>query len=720
MRRAALAVVVAACTGPSEPAPVPRPVPAAAPVPSARLPEPPAALGPALAHVAHASGAMLADVDACASCHLDVAAQWRTSAHAFASFNNPVYRVAVDRIRRERDPKTSRFCGGCHDVALLVDGAMDAEIVPTDLRAHAGISCATCHSIASARSDGNGSYDLDASLIATPDEASPASRAAHRERVGRAALRTAAMCSACHKAFLDPDTGNAAHLIGQDDATPWARSPYAKSDAARIDAHVDEQDCRGCHMPRVAVSLGDPGAKNGSLASHEFLGGHTWLAAMENDPARLARTQEFLRGRISLDVGGVRHGARRDLAGSEPIVLAPGELTTLEVVLRNLAVGHRFPGGVMDAQDAWVEVTVTDAHGRLVAQAGTDHERTGADPTAHTLSSYMAAADGSRATTRETHVFRAGVWNHTLAPRDAAVVGYAFVAPAEGYPLHVQARLRHRTRNLDMQRVSCEDARSDRGRTFSTVGLAKVARAIDPCKAQPVTEIAETTLVLSGPMIAAPALPGDTASAAFERRIAYGLGLSHALQERLDDAREPYVSAGALASSPRDRAIAIGGLALVAARQGRVEETFGLARDAESSFGDTHPAMQRARAEVLATTWRLAEAAPLASDVARRAPGDDSAWASAAILLESADDARAALDVARIGLALQPRDGDLLRVQALAGRTLGWSVVDSDRADEAFLARRAPDDAPGIRNACAKNVPGCANERNPVHVHTMR
>ena len=724
MRWAALVVALAACTGPGEPASKPHPGPAVAAVASARLPEAPAALGPSLAHATNASGAMLADVDACASCHLDVAAQWRTSAHAFASFNNPVYRVAVDRIRRERDPRTSRFCGGCHDVALLVDGAMDAEIVPTDLRAHAGISCATCHSIASTRSDGNGSYDLEASPIATPDEASPASRTAHRERVGRAALRTAAMCSTCHKAFLDPDTGNAVHLIGQDDATPWARSAYAKSDAARIDAHVDEQDCRGCHMPRVAVSLGDPGAKSGSIASHELLGGHTWLAAMVNDPARLARTQEFLRGRISLDVGGVRHGARRDLVGAEAIVLAPGETTTLDVVLRNLAVGHRFPGGVMDAQDTWVEVTVTDARGHLVAQAGTDHERTGADPTAHTLSSYMAAADGTRATTRETHAFRAGVWNHTLAPRDAAVVGYAFVAPAEGYPLRVDARLRHRTRNLDMQRVACEDARSERGRAFTQVGLAKVARAIDPCKAQPVTDLAETTLFLSASSASRPARPGDSASAAFDRRIAYGLGLSHSLQERLDEARAPYESALALAASPRERAIALGGLALVAARQGRVDETFGLARDAESSFSPEvaapHPAMQRARAEVLASTWRLAEAAPLAIDVARRSPNDDGAWAAAAITLGSALDAPAALDAARTGLALQPRDGDLLRVQALAGRTLGWSTADRDRADDAFLARRVPDDAPGIRGACATNVPGCANERNPVHVHAMR
>src|SRR5687767_9938875 len=38
-------------------------------------------------------GTMLADVDSCASCHPDAAAQWGKSAHSFASFGNPIYRV---------------------------------------------------------------------------------------------------------------------------------------------------------------------------------------------------------------------------------------------------------------------------------------------------------------------------------------------------------------------------------------------------------------------------------------------------------------------------------------------------------------------------------------------------------------------------------------------------------------------------------------------------
>src|SRR5215471_11710594 len=72
-------------------------------------------------------GAVVTETESCSGCHPDAAAQWRTSAHAFGSFNNPIYRVVVDRFRREVSKVESRFCGGCHDIALLVDGAMTAD-----------------------------------------------------------------------------------------------------------------------------------------------------------------------------------------------------------------------------------------------------------------------------------------------------------------------------------------------------------------------------------------------------------------------------------------------------------------------------------------------------------------------------------------------------------------------------------------------------------------
>ncbi|NUQ76557.1 MAG: hypothetical protein HUU21_23705, partial [Polyangiaceae bacterium] len=72
------------------------------------------------------------------------------------------------------------------------------------------------------------------------------------------------------------------------------------------------------------------------------------------------------------------------------------------------------------------------------------------------------------------------------------------------------------------------------------------------------------------------------------------------------------------------------------------------------------------------------------------------------------------------GLAVQPRDHDLLRVQALA---LDKLEAPEDRASAAFEAWRAvqvADEIPRVRARCSAKVSGCANERNPVHTHAMR
>src|SRR5262249_27549580 len=128
------------------------------------------------------AGRTIASVEDCANCHADIAAQWRASAHAHASFDNPVYRVVVERFRKERDKPASRFCPGCHDVALLGDGAMDAEIDPTDARARAGVACGVCHGVTNTRPDGNGSFTLDVGDFPVPKPGNPQSIKRHKER----------------------------------------------------------------------------------------------------------------------------------------------------------------------------------------------------------------------------------------------------------------------------------------------------------------------------------------------------------------------------------------------------------------------------------------------------------------------------------------------------------------------------------------------------------
>jgi hypothetical protein len=662
------------------------------------------------------NGKSLADHGECEGCHSDVAAGFQSSAHAFSSFNNPIYRGSIDRFRSDAGEKTSRFCGGCHDISLLADGAMDGPIEPSDVRAHSGIGCRTCHGIVATRVDGNASYELSADPIPVPVQGDPNSIAVHKKGAASSVLRTNALCVTCHRAFLHEGTGNAHFLIGQDDVTPWQQSAYAGSTVHLVDEEVQMQDCRGCHMPREKAERNDPAAKNGTITSHRFVGAHTWLAAMRGDEQSLARTRAMLEGAVSIDIAAViGEGGRRSLPADGAPVKA-GEHIVIDVALRNERVGHRFPGGVMDAQDAWIEVEVRDAKDTFIAEAGLEHERTGDDPTAHRLRALQLGDDGKPRLERETEQFRAPVFNHTMPPRSAQVVEYALDVPANVvFPLRVVARLRHRTRNLPVQRVSCEATRNARGVAFQKNGVK-----LDACAPQPITLIAEAESWI-GPG-AAPAASSKSKKPTWRRLYDHGLGMVGALQERRDEAGPSFLAALAAlegSTDPRPKAVVMGALAMLAGRQGRVDEAVRWV-DGLSKLVPDHPAIPYLRGEALSQVWRFEQSASPLGGAAERAPSDDAAWVMLATARASAGDPRGALEAVHRGLAVQPRDHDLLRIQALSLGALGASEKETAAAWAEWQKVRPADVIPSVKAKCSKLVPGCALERAPVHVHTMR
>lgn len=662
------------------------------------------------------AGDELADVDACEACHADAATAWRTSAHAFASFNNPIYRSVVDSFRDARAHEKSHFCGGCHDLALLVDNAMLPEVLANDPRTFAGVSCRVCHGIRNVRPDGNGSYDFELDAIPLPKDGDAASLALHKAKTRTQSHATSQFCVGCHRAFLDEGSGNEDRfLIGQDDATPYYRSLYAGSTAARVDEDLPAQRCQDCHMPKEPARLGDAAAKNGKLASHRFLGGHTWLASMRGDRDTLARIEALLRDAVSMRVAAVKKNQAEAVPLGDQIVdVAAGDQLTVDVVVKNEKVGHRFPGGVMDADDTWLEVVVTDATGRQLGDSGTAHER---DPQghddAHAFTSYMGDLQGARRVKRDTQDFAANVFNHTLEARQAAVVRYAFEVPTGARaPLRLTAKLRYRPRILPVQKVACESTKSARGKAFGAYGMKKVEKNLDPCAPQPVTLIAEDTVLLGDE-------PARAEAQTFATAFAHGQGLLRSLQEYVGEARPVFERALALASTDRQRGMALWGLAAVAAREGSLDGTFALAERAEA-YVPGHPALARLRAQVKLAHWQWDDAAEWLTRGIQASPVDDSLIAELTVALGGAGRSAEALSAAGSALLLQPRDPDCLRVQAMALRSLSAPMSLLGPAEEAYLHARTPDDAPKVRAKCSATVPGCARERNPVHVHWLR
>src|SRR5207245_2523709 len=97
-------------------------------------------------------------------CHPDITAQWASSMHHFSSFNNQWYRKSIEYKQDVVGTKPSKWCGGCHDQAVLLTGRMDVPIrqqIDTP-QAQAGIGCLVCHSIVRVNDTmGQGGYVLE-------------------------------------------------------------------------------------------------------------------------------------------------------------------------------------------------------------------------------------------------------------------------------------------------------------------------------------------------------------------------------------------------------------------------------------------------------------------------------------------------------------------------------------------------------------------------------
>ena len=700
MKALALLIVVAACGGQEQAAVVVKP-----PAPTAaKLPSTPGELGPSLVKIDNtfpkqpgevSDGTQLADVDGCATCHPDAAAQWGQSAHSFASFGNPIYRVNVELARTQLSKEASRHCGGCHDMPLMLDGLMtgDAKIPAADLRAHTGVSCRLCHGIESTSKDGNGSYVWSRKPMDAPELGNAASMAAHKAQVAVKKLGTE-LCVGCHRGFISADMQMPVHLTGLDESGMWRNSAWAGNGMGRVDK-VEKQDCISCHMEKEDASKEEYGAHDGKLASHRFLGGHTWMAAMRGDGDHLRRLQAKLEGAASVDI-------------------MPRELGTVDVVVRNLLVGHRFPGGVLDIQDTWLEVEVHDATGKRLAASGLAHETDPKDDDAHTLRTLVVDAKGEVLEQHQMAEMRTQIATQTLAAREAQAIRYTFAVPkGAAMPLAVTARLRHRSRTLQMQAEVCRAAKTDEGKQF--IAGAKGARdvVLDPCKAQPITLIAETTEEIGEGAHERSTRP------MWEREYEHGMALTSTISERLEEARAVLESALAKAPAGRERAMVLVQLSWVASRQGRVEDALALVAEARTLLPAPGPAVLDAiAADALARVWRWDDAIAPAKACTERAPGNSAAWVMLARVYGSAHQDENALIAATSGLALVPRDPDLLRSQATALAAL--HRPEAAAALAAYDRFRSPDNSAELRIECAGAHSRCAREREQGHTHVMR
>jgi len=659
--------------------------------------------------------ARLAKTEDCVSCHADVASHWESSIHRYASFDNPWYRASVDEFRSERGHRESRFCAGCHDPLLLLSGDIDGDVDPGDDLAYAGITCLVCHTTQSTRADGNGSYTIGDVPVLIPDPADEEQIAEHREQLTMTPLRTTKLCGSCHRSFSGPDIGNEHHLPGIDDVGDWASSAYAGAATWHL-ASVEPRNCQSCHMPSESASAQEMArAIDGTIRSHRWGASHTALAAQLGDEELLAQTRGALEGAVIVDVGATRSGTRLTSFPREATV-RPGELLVFDVVLQNAEVGHRFPGGVRDLQDSWVEVVVRDDKGRELASSVRRGE---SDDEVFSLRATMLDADARPERLHRVHQFSTPAFDRTLGAHDARAVRYSMKLPERfALPLRVDVRLRHRKHAPDFQEFACEASRTERGIAFWDGAIDRGKVPIDPCVEEPVTTIGAATVWL-GRGASSRMRRGGAARSDVERLLAQGLALLHGRQERAGLAKPSIERALRLAKEKRDRTTLARAWVLrarLAVAEGRLRESVRFAGRAEAIVGP-HPVLDRARGDAFALVWRWQEAVTSYRRVADASPNDPSAWRSLARGYGSLGQDNEALSAAERGLALSPHDESLLRTKALSLRALG--DPRAAEAERMWLAHRTPDVRPALLAACERSHEVCAKDRQPIPHYTL-
>jgi predicted Zn-dependent protease len=196
---------------------------------------------------------------------------------------------------------------------------------------------------------------------------------------------------------------------------------------------------------------------------------------------------------------------------------------------------------------------------------------------------------------------------------------------------------------------------------------------------------------------------------------------------RLDEARAVLEVALAAAPDAKSRAMVIVELGWVAAKQGRAEDALALVREARTLWATTlapgkpvkdPPVLDAIVADAFVRLNRWSEAAAPAKACTERAPRNTAAWAVYARVLTAIGDYSGALAATARGLALSPRDPDLLRSQATS--LAGLKDPQLRAAQDAYTRFRSPDEAAWMRIQCARQSERCMRDRNSVHVVPLR
>ncbi len=387
----------------------------------------------------------------CGHCHQASMQQWRESAHSNSN-RPPWYQRNVQLLKAEKGTEYMRHCEGCHDPIALLSGQLTAGKPTTHSYDADGITCSVCHSIQKVTTRGTGSYVMGVPAVLVDESGAPITRPvsdaeilAHLDRHSKAVMKdfykSPEFCASCHKAALPRELNDYKWLRAFSAYDEWQASSFAKQSPLPFYVKDSVSTCQTCHMQREALAgnLRDPGAKNGKLASHRWLGGNTLIPAYYGYTEQSARIVQYLKASVfNVDIFGLERdgGHEGDVAavvaplGTVAYKIAPGERLTADVVIQNKGIAHSHVPEQRDMYESWVNFTVKDPSGRVLAESGYLKPNGELDERAHSFTNRLINAKGGINDLHQVWDNRVVAYNNSIQSGRSQLVRYTFRMPA--------------------------------------------------------------------------------------------------------------------------------------------------------------------------------------------------------------------------------------------------------------------------------------------------
>jgi len=417
----------------------------------------------------------IAGSDDCGTCHEDITRQWMASMHRQAA-TDQTYVSNISLLAEKKGISSTRYCEGCHaPVALLsgqlTKGGKHGGITGT-LGNTEGVSCMACHGIQKiVHLKGVASYEFTPKndyLFADREgyifktvrnfliQIHPQQ---HKIDLANPIIQDSSLCATCHAQFMDKDVNNWGWVKMQDEYSAWLESPYS-GQSEQTFSHENVKRCQDCHFPLISGS--DPSAnKQGLVRSHFSLGGNTAIPWFVGDKKQFERTRDFLQSNkinisiekpTRLDAKQSKVLIRNEIAQNTetPSYFYLGETANIRMTVTNTQVGHDFPGGTIDINQAWLHFRVIDAQNKVIFENGaiqTDDDTV--DPTAHFYRAIAVDRQGKEVWKHDLFNMIGERNRNVIKARESDIVDYQFNVPgwAKG-PLSITAVLRYRKLNI--------------------------------------------------------------------------------------------------------------------------------------------------------------------------------------------------------------------------------------------------------------------------------